>query len=292
MSHSPIAIIQRVKDGAKQLLPDVVFLSLLHRKHIGRFPNLSRPCTFNEKILRRSLRPDPKYGELADKLAVRNYVSAKVGDKHLVPLIAAPNVFTRALFDSLPTSFVMKANHGSSFVEVVRDKSQETFENLQCLGNRWINTDFYRNAREQHYRDIQPRVFFEELLLDGRGQIPADYKVHCFADPPRPPVMFILLISDRFGNETRGDVFDARWNHLDIEFSPYTRSIIPPPPPDHLESMLTLAASLAEGFDYVRVDLYAPGNDLYFGELTFTPGAGTMRIRPEAIDVEWGRLMR
>jgi hypothetical protein len=29
---------------------------------------------------------------------------------------------------------------------------------------------------------------------------------------------------------------------------------------------------------------------IYFGELTFTPGAGVLRYRPDKIDYEWGRL--
>jgi hypothetical protein len=65
-------------------------------------------------------------------------------------LIASPTVFTRAVFDTPPNSFVMKANHGSSFVEVVRDKSQQTFESLQLLAGRWTSTDFYSIARERH----------------------------------------------------------------------------------------------------------------------------------------------
>ncbi|KAA0998926.1 hypothetical protein FVF58_43085 [Paraburkholderia panacisoli] len=291
MLYPPDAFVRRIKDSAKQFIPDAIFLSLLHRKHIGRFPKLFHPTTFNEKILQRSLRPDPRYGALTDKLAVRAYVKAKVGEKYLVPLIASPTVFTRAVFDTLPNSFVMKANHGSSFVEVVRDKSQQTFESLQNLADRWTSTDFYRIARERHYRDIQPRIFFEHLLLDERGQIPADYKVHCFGGRPGRPMMFIVVISDRFGKDTRGDVYDAQWNHLDVGIGPYARSPTPAPPPENLQAILETAAILSEDFNYVRVDLYAPNNDVYFGELTFTPGAGVVPMRPDRVDFEWGRLL-
>ena len=53
------SVARRIKNSAKSLLPDAVFLSLLHRKCIGRFPKLLRPTTFNEEILQRSLRPAP-----------------------------------------------------------------------------------------------------------------------------------------------------------------------------------------------------------------------------------------
>jgi hypothetical protein len=285
------AIIQRVKDSAKQLLPDALFLSLLHRKHLGRFPRLLRPTTFNEKILQRSLNPDPRFSALTDKLAVREYVRRKVGEKHLIPLIAAPTVFTPSVFDMLPDSFVMKANHGSSFVELVRDKSQHDFENLQTLAGHWISTDFYRIARERHYRRIRPRIFFEDLLLDESGQVPADYKVHCFSDERGRTQMYILVIRDRFGDDTRGDVYDAQWNRLDVGIEPYARSAKPSPPPANLDRILETAAVLSKDFNYVRVDLYTVNNAVYFGELTFTPGAGVIVMKPDTVDVEWGRLL-
>ncbi|QQC66995.1 ATP-grasp fold amidoligase family protein [Paraburkholderia ginsengisoli] len=286
-----VPTIKRIKEAAKTLLPDSLFLSLLHHKCIGRYPNLVRPVTFNEKILQRNLRPDPRYIELTDKLRVREYIAAKIGAEHLIPLVATPEVFTREVFDALPNAFVMKANHGSSFVEVVRDKSDTSFEKLKRRAEQWLAIDFYDIARERHYCTIKPRIFFEHLLLDARGQIPADFKVHCFGGQAGPPILYILVISDRFGSATHGDVYDANWNHLDIAIGFYKRSAKPAPRPANLESVLDAAAALSEDFDYVRVDLYAPDNHVYFGELTFTPGAGVLPFTPDRIDYEWGKLL-
>ncbi|WP_109479950.1 ATP-grasp fold amidoligase family protein [Paraburkholderia sp. C35] len=283
--------VRRMKEKAKLILPDTLFLSILHRKCIGRYPKLVNPATFNEKILQRNLRPDPRYVRLTDKLTVREYVAEKLGEDHLIPLIAAPDAFTREVFDSLPDAFVMKANHGSTFVEIVRNKSETTFERLSQLAEKWLATSFYRVARERHYRRIEPRIFFEALLLDHNGCIPADFKVHCFRGHAGRPLMYVLLITDRFGNHTHGDVFDAQWRHLDVMIGPYTRSAVPPPRPDNLEAILKAAAIMAEDFDYVRVDLYAPDNRVYFGELTFTPGAGVLPFTPDHIDYEWGKLL-
>ncbi|MFL9964476.1 ATP-grasp fold amidoligase family protein [Paraburkholderia sediminicola] len=288
--HS-VPLVRRMKEAAKSVLPDALFLSLLHHKCIGRYPNLLRPATFNEKILQRSLRPDPRYINLTDKLLVREYIAGKIGEEHLIPLIAAPDVFTREVFDALPNAFVMKANHGSSFVEVVRDKSETSFEKLQCRAAQWLSTDFYDIARERHYRTIKPRIFFEHLLLDQRGQIPADFKLHCFNGQPGRPIIYILVISDRFGSSTHGDVYDVDWNHLDIAIGFYKRSPAPAPRPTNLDSVLKAALTLCEDFDYVRVDLYAPDNLVYFGELTFTPGAGVLPFTPDRVDYDWGKLL-
>ncbi|MCC8396182.1 hypothetical protein LJ656_26695 [Paraburkholderia sp. MMS20-SJTR3] len=291
-ASQPPSRAKKLKEVAKTFLPDALFVSLLHHKCIGRYPNLLNPTTFNEKILQRNLHPDPRYIPLTDKLAVREYIAGKIGEQHLIPLISAPEEFTPEVFEALPEAFVMKANHGSTFVEIVRNKADTSFEKLKALADKWLTTEFYYVARERHYRTIEPRLFFEQLLLDRRGQIPADFKLHCFnGRPGQRPIMYLLVISDRFGDATHGDVFDVDWNRLDIQIGPYTRSPVPPPRPAHLQQILDVAARLVEDFDYVRVDLYAPDDKVYFGELTFTPGAGVLPFKPDSIDYEWGKLL-
>ncbi|HEX7933325.1 MAG TPA: ATP-grasp fold amidoligase family protein [Paraburkholderia sp.] len=282
---------RKAKEAVKSMLPAPLFLSLLHHKCIGRYPNLLRPTTFNEKILQKSLRPDPWFVELTDKLTVRAYVARKLGESHVIPLLAAPDTFTREVFDALPNSFVMKANHGSSYVKVVKDKSATSFEALHELAKYWLTLDFYKIAREKHYRRIKPTIFFEHLLLDESGNVPADFKLHCFGGRTGQPVIYILVISDRFGADTRGNVYDADWNHLDIAIGEYKPSPQPAPRPENLDAILNAAIKLCADFDYVRVDLYAPGNEVYFGELTFTPGAGVLPFTPDRIDYEWGKLV-
>lgn len=282
---------RRIKEAGKSLLPDALFLSLLHKKCIGRYPRLRHPVTFNEQILQRNLRPDPRYAELSDKLAIRSYVERKLGPEHVIPLIAAPDHFTRDVFDRLPDQFVMKSNHGSSFVKIVKRKSETSYEELKALADKWLATDFYKVDRERHYRQIERRIFFETLLLDREGRIPADFKIHCFMGRLPKPVMYILLISDRFGQHTQGDVFDVDWNRTEIGIGPYKRSEKAPPPPENLAELLKAAETLASDFEYVRVDLYAFDNRLYFGELTFTPGGGVLPFTPDRIDFEWGKLL-
>ncbi|HCN6374176.1 TPA: hypothetical protein N6Z80_004877, partial [Escherichia coli] len=45
---------------------------------------------------------------------------------------------------------------------------------------------------------------------------------------------------------------------------------------------------LSQKFNYVRVDWYLVNNKLYFGEMTFTHGAGTELFEPAYMDRIWG----
>ena len=53
--------------------------------------------------------------------------------------------------------------------------------------------------------------------------------------------------------------------------------------------MIEVAESLSKDFDYVSVDLYTIQNKIFFGELTFTPGNGTMSFFPKKYDLLYGK---
>ena len=271
--------------------PDALVVWLSHRRRVGRFPNLMSPVTYNDFILRRCLHPEPRWAELADKLAVREYVKSRVGEKYLVPLIAVPETFTAAVFDALPSSFVMKANHGSGFVEIVHDKSQTSYEALRRLVDRWLTTNYYCQSRERHYRTIKPRVYFEALLLEADGELPADVKMNMLGEGLDGPIIYTVVVADRFGN-ARGDVYDARWNRIDIAIGHFPRSAGDVPQPENWPEMIDIATRLADGLGHVRVDLYNVAGRIYFGELTFTPGAGVFPFYPDRVDYEWGALLK
>lgn len=48
--------------------------------------------------------------------------------------------------------------------------------------------------------------------------------------------------------------------------------------------MCEIAARLSAPFPFVRVDLYSVGKKVYFGELTFIPGAARIPITPVEYD--------
>jgi hypothetical protein len=53
--------------------------------------------------------------------------------------------------------------------------------------------------------------------------------------------------------------------------------------------MIEIANTLGEEFEFARVDLYhTSNNNIYFGEITLAPGAGTERFDPETQDFKMG----
>ena len=72
-------------------------------------------------------------------------------------------------FATLPQAFAIKTNHDGGGVVLVPDKQeflsdQARFEAARSKIQQHLATNFYTLFREWHYKDIEPRVFIEELL--------------------------------------------------------------------------------------------------------------------------------
>jgi len=217
----------------------------------------------------------------ADKYLVRDYVSKKIGEKYLVPLIGVYNNENEIDFDKLPQKFVLKTNNnsGRNFIckeidgiDVPKIKSE-----LKQLLNPEYNKYFY--SFEWTYKYIQPKIVCEEYIEQKDGQL-FDYKFFCFHGIPK----YIVVDTDRFTNHKR-NIFDIKWNLLPISLSyPNDPRVIPKP--KKLQEMIKIAKLLSKDFHYVRVDMYSIENIVYFGELTFYPGAGLEPFKP----VEWDHI--
>lgn len=257
------------------------------KRKFGYFPNLDDPRTFNEKIQWRKLHDhNPLMITCSDKFAVRGWVTDKVGPQYLVPLIATVDSADDIPWESLPEAFVIKASHGSGWTRVVFDKSECDREQITRDCRRWLKTNYYDSLREWQYKTIQPRLVMEELLLTPEGDLPTDYKFHCFESGETVQV-FVLAESDRL-TQLRHGYFDINWNKLPL----YNADLGPRgedfPRPGKLSQMIDLARTLSKGFGYVRVDLYNIGDRVYFGELTFNPASGMLNLTPREWNLKLG----
>ena len=211
-------------------------------------------------------------------------------------------------FATLPSSFAIKTNHDGGGVVLVPDKQeflrdQARFEAARRKIQQHLATNFYTLFREWHYKDIEPRVFIEELLgADSREsstktfenddfhnkiaqvlesyKAPTDYKCHLF----NGTLSHIEVIRGRFVHQEE-IALDEQWQKLPFDYE--KRATTLPPPPKDLPTMKQIASLLSQPFAYVRVDLYEIDSAIFFGEMTFTPACGTDKFSPQ----EWDHIL-
>lgn len=225
-----------------------------------------------------------RYTRHSDKLAVREMVAGKIGKQHLIPLYAHADRLTRDLWERLPRSFMMKPNHGSGWTYLVRDKATEDFDALVGMTANWLRKNYYYFYRERQYRAIKPVLLFEKELDDGSGRDEglADYKVFCFHGRALM-IKVITRIPDK-----RRILYDREWNKLDVRYNISNHGDIEKPAA--LKEILSIAERLAEGIDFVRIDLYSTPEGVFFGEYTLTPLTASDPFDPPAFDAYLGDL--
>ncbi|AJE21248.1 Glycosyltransferase [Azotobacter chroococcum NCIMB 8003] len=271
------------------ILPEPIFYQRRYFILHGKFCSFKEPRRFSEKIFHRMRYPCPIFSSLADKVSVRDYIEKTVGSQYLVPSYLVCEQVTVKTLETLPESFVMKANHSSGQIKIVTEKHREDLEILAQTANAWLKKDFSRVAREKHYSGIQPKIIFEKALLSN-GRPPDDYKFNVFnSKPGKPPFVFIQVMKGRFEKVTQNlfleDWSVAPFNRIEKKPSPDPHLL---DPPKELPEMLDIAKRLAAPFGYLRVDFYLYDGKIYIGELTITPGGGGYRLSPPEWDLILG----
>ena len=253
----------------------------------GRIPRLVRPRTFTEHLLVKLLFDrDPKLALFADKLAVRAYVAERLGgEQHLTTVYATVDRADQIVDLDLPNRFVMKPNHLSGAIKVVRDLASTDRAALVALAAPWFARNLGAERGEWAYRHIRPRVLFEELL-ESDGGPPSDYRFYCFDGEPR----LISLTNDWLGPDPTSALYDVDFKLLEArQLNTVSRHLkVQAPRPPSFEQMLDVARRLSAGTDFVRVDLYNLGGRIVFGELTNYPAGGLRKFDPASFDLTVG----
>ena len=262
-------------------------LRLWYQDVSGNPLNLENPETYNEKIQWMKVYDhDPLKTRLSDKYLVRDWIKEKIGEEYLIPLLAVYRSADEIDFNSLPDSFVLKANHGSAMNCIVRNKSAENLNAIRSRAKGWLSKNFsFANGYELHYNDIPRRLIVEKYMENMDGDMP-DYKFWCFDGKCR----FIEYIKDR-RNGGYIAMFDPEWNRLPFVIKPYKKNENDIPMPEKMPEMVRIAERLAEGFPHVRVDLYLlDDGEIKFGEMTFTSRSGNCKWDPPEADLWVGRM--
>lgn len=263
------------------------YIKRIYRKTLSRGIDLKNPRDFNEKIEWLKIYSDTSmWTDLADKYKVRDYVQ-NCGLGHILAKLYG--TWERAEdidFGQLPDKFVIKTNHGFKKTIIVLDKNQADLEAIRRQLNKWLRERYGLRSFEPHYWNIRRLIIAEEYLNDNYNSSLSssliDFKFTCINGEPE----IVVVLADR-GNMVdgltqkktvqglRAGVYDLEWNvRNDVisqtMFAQGESLVIPKP--QTFSRMIEVCRILSKPFPVVRVDLYEVNDQVYFGEMTFTPG--------------------
>ena len=271
-------------------LEDDLYLKVLYYVVFGKMLDLTNPKTYTEKIQWLKLYDrNPLYSMLADKLTCRDYVRKLIGEEHLIPLVGGPWLSVDEIdFCSLPNQYVLKCTHDSGSAIICDNVALGEQKKILRRLDKSLNKNLFYDSREWVYRSIVPQIIAEKLLLDNY-RLPNDFKFFCFDGEP----CFVNITSGRDlqSHTVYNDYFDIDFIHQPFTFG-NPNAILKPSKPENFDELVQYARLLSKGIRHVRVDLYCIQTKIYFGELTFYPQAGLVKIRPEKYDEIIGKLVR
>ncbi|ELC8380987.1 ATP-grasp fold amidoligase family protein [Clostridium perfringens] len=275
--------------GLFNSMSDEEYLKRKYHALMGYELNLNNPQTFNEKLQWLKLyNRQPEYTMMVDKYLVRQYISDKLGEEYLIPIIGVWDNPDEIDFEKLPNKFVLKCNHNSGLgMCICKDKTKLNIRKVKKELKKGLKQDYYMAHREWPYKDVPRKIVAEKYMVEKNSTELKDYKLMCF----NGKVKCSFVCSDRFSDEgIKVTFFDINWNVMPFERH-YPKSDETITKPVNYEKMIEFAEILSKGIPFLRVDFYEIEGKLYFGELTFFPGSGFEEFTPEQVDYDIGKLI-
>ncbi|MDD4311707.1 MAG: ATP-grasp fold amidoligase family protein, partial [Eubacteriales bacterium] len=251
-------------------MDDERYLRLLYHGVLGRPIHLAPPVLYSEKMQWLKLHDkNPIYTKLCDKIAVRDYVSQRVGEQYLIPLLGVWENPDEIDFTSLPNRFVLKCTHDSGSAILCADQSKFDHKAARETLKKKLKRDYSIAGREWPYHDVPRRVLAETHLGAEDGTPPVDFKFFCF----HGKVELILAYVHQEDGNNCSYTFLPDFSEFPIYKNDDEPNLTFARPP-HLEEMITLAETLSNGFAHMRVDLYDTAAGVKFGEITLHSSSG------------------
>ena len=267
----------------------VLDLKILFKWKLNYKLDIKNPKTYNEKLQWIKLYDkNPLMPKCCDKYAVREYIESKGYKKILNNLIWEGFNPEDIPFEKLPNKFVIKVTHGSTFNIICKDKNTLNKEEVIKNCKKWLKTKFLPCYGEWFYGIEKPRVIVENYLEGDDGLPLFDYKFFCF----NGKVQMIYVDTWKNG-EHRINAYDSNFNlfkGVELGYPTDTETVVKIP--KAFKEMKKIAEDLSKDFLHVRVDFYYTHGKIYFGELTFTKGAGFGKIKPYDFDVKMGNWLK
>ena len=264
-------------------------LKILFRMKVGYKLNLKNPTTYNEKLQWIKLYDkNPLMPKCCDKYTVREYIKSKGYENILNKQIWEGFDPEDIPFNELPDRFVIKVTHGSTFNIICTNKSKLDCEDAVKKCKKWLKAKFLPCYGEWFYGIEKPRVIIEEYLEGDDGLPLFDYKFFCFNGKVK-----MIYVDTWKDGEHAINAYDEDFKLFkDVELGYPNDTTTEVKIPKGFKEMKRIAENLSKDFLHVRVDFYYTHGKIYFGELTFTKGAGFGKIKPYDFDVKMGNWLK
>jgi len=175
-------------------------------------------------------------------------------------------------------SVVAKPTHGSGAV-LFLDKQPP--EPALRKFYRDCQASYFPLFREGQYHRLEKKLLVERSLgnpITGQ-KAPDDFKFFC----SRGRAFLCQINVDRYGDHRLVNMLVPDFIDCGVEYGT-RRPDLPVSRPQRWADFIDYAERLSEPFEFVRIDLYQAHDDIYFGEFTFTPGAGLTNFSDRRFD--------
>ena len=152
----------------------------------------------------------------------------------------------------------------------------------------WQKQNYGLSNFEYQYINIQRKIFAEKFLVDNI----IDYKVYCFNGEPQ----FIRVQKNLPDNSAKiNNYYNLDWTLNEIENGLGNHFVRRPDiifdKPKNLDLMIQYSKKLSYEFIFVRVDFYEINEEIYLGEMTFSPSNNIFNCKDRNQSLYLGSLL-
>lgn len=219
---------------------------------------------------------DPRKVKWADKIyAMRNLEDMGLSDIIIPPVFYTYDYLARETYLSLREGkYIIKCNHGSGWnIRFEKKLGKDTSYMINQI-KEWVSLNYaYVTGYEWQYEQITPGI----LIQEDYGQL-KDWNFWC----ENGEIKYVQTVRKIGKNLEEFLTFtNADGNTPDayIGVKPMRLHLLESEKTT-LEKMKPIVKKLASDFKFVRVDLYSINNEVKFGELTFSPCSGKLKLCP------------
>ena len=262
--------------------------------------------TFGQKIIHKA-RFDNRLllTSFADKVEIKKRVSDLIGSKFVIPTYKVLDNALALNFSEYPREFVLKPSHASGAGFMIHEGAKRNTVPLEHSGSTWIpyyeihpddlkiNEGFikeksacwlksvYAQGIEYAYAAIPPKLIVEKYMRPDPTALLTDFRLYTFHGEVKffRGTTGVANHIPAFAYDKFGHPLNIRAEHDNHDFKG-PHPVLPP----QCTEMIELAEILAGGVDFVRVDLYLIGEQIYFSEITNFPLGGFIEFIPDSFN--------